>query len=137
MDPCPEGRGGDLEGSTMRLHRIVTLVLAAHISAGSPRCGLVPRAVAQTEVTPAKTDTVSPNSDGGTGRTRSVGSVKPKPLAQAEWPIPGLNRVVGIHQADTTDSTLTPVFFVRPLWALVERSEPLPGYRRRDRTRRR
>jgi hypothetical protein len=63
-----------------------------------------------------------------TNRTRSFGDVKPKPLAQADWPVPGFNRKVLIHQADTTDLTFNRVFFAAPVLALAERTDPLPGY---------
>jgi hypothetical protein len=63
-----------------------------------------------------------------TDRTRSAGLTKPRPVAQAEWTVDGFNRVIRIHQADTTDSTLNRVFFAAPLLALVEKPKPIAGY---------
>jgi hypothetical protein len=63
-----------------------------------------------------------------TARTRTVGDIKPRPLAQAEWRIPGFNRTARIHQADTSDPAAKRLFFLAPPLALVENAAPIPGY---------
>lgn len=61
-------------------------------------------------------------------RTRSVGDVKPRPIAQAEWRIPGFNRTNRIYQADTTDPTAKRLFFLAPPLALVENPNPISDF---------
>jgi hypothetical protein len=69
-----------------------------------------------------------PKAGQGPGKTKTIGNVKPKRGSEAFWRVEGFNRVVRLHQADTTDAGARGLYFHRPLFTFVEAAKPLAGY---------
>ena len=76
----------------------------------------VTSAAAKSDDPPAKSDSPAARSEPSQlRRTKSVGGIKPTPTAEAVWPVPGFNRKVSFHQADTTDSTAKKIYWAKQL----------------------
>lgn len=61
-------------------------------------------------------------------KTRNIGDLKPKPVSRGSWSVEGFNRVIHIHESDTTESNSAGTYSHRPLFALIESDKPIKGY---------